>query len=104
MSTSATGYGDAGYVVVHPLFLAIKIIIISIVYMFVTLRSHVHMSDVTNLALLFFWIKLLLKLPKYLTIQKPDRHFSVVDFASMLKPNVFRAHITRGGVRDAFYG
>ena len=47
MSTSATGSGAAGYVVLHPLYSAIKIIIISIVYMFVTLRSHVHMFDVT---------------------------------------------------------
>ena len=47
MSTSTTGSGAAGYVVVHPLFSAIKVMIISIIYMFVTLRSHVHMFDVT---------------------------------------------------------
>ena len=89
MSTSATGSGAAGYVVVHPLFSAIKIMIISIVYMFVTLRSHVHMSNVTNILIIFFWIKLVLKLPNFLTIQKHDRHFSVVGFAHVLKSNVF---------------
>ena len=35
MSTSATGSGAAGYVVVHPLFSAIQIMIISIVCMFI---------------------------------------------------------------------
>jgi len=34
-------------------------------------------------------MKLILKLPKFLTIQKPDGYFSVVSFAGMLKPNVF---------------
>ena len=89
MSTSVTDSGAAGYVVVYPLFSAIKIMIISIVYMFLTLRSHVHMSDVTNILIIFFWFKLVLKLPKFLTIQKPNRHFSVVGFASMLKSNIF---------------
>ena len=28
-------------------------------------------------------------MPNFLTIQKPDRHFSVIGFVSMLKPNVF---------------
>ena len=78
--------------------------IISIVYMFLILRSHVHMSDVTNLALLFFWIKLLLKLPKYLTIQKPDRHFSVVGFAGMLKPNVFEGTHYKKWRQNAYCG
>ena len=67
MSTSATGSGAVGYVVVHPLFSAIKIMIISIVYMFLILRSHVHMSDVTNILIIFFWFKLVLKLPKFIT-------------------------------------
>ena len=89
MSTSATGSGAAGYVVVHPLFSAIKIMIISIVYMFLTIRSHVHMFDVTNILIIFFWVKLVLKLSKFLTIQKPAGRFSVVGFAGMLKPNIF---------------
>ena len=32
---------------------------------------------------------MLLKFPNILTIKKRDRQFSVVSFASMLKPNVF---------------
>jgi hypothetical protein len=51
-----------------------------------------------------FWIKLLSKLSKFLTIQKRDGQFSVVGFTGMLKPNIFRALITRGGGRSAFYG
>ena len=48
------------------------------------------MYDVTNLLFMgFFWIKMLLKMPNYLTIQKRDRQFLVVGFAGMLKPNVF---------------
>jgi hypothetical protein len=35
-------------------------------YMFIMRRSHVHLSDITNLLLSFFWIKLLLKMPKAL--------------------------------------
>ena len=68
---------------------------ISIIYMFITFRSHMHISNVTNM-FIFFWIKLLLKLPKFLTIQKRDRHFSVTGFAQMLKPNTFEgAHYKR---------
>ena len=37
-----------------------------------------------------------LKLPKFITIQKRDRHFSVTGFAQMLKPNTFEgAHYKR---------
>jgi hypothetical protein len=39
--------------------------------------------------LLIFWIKLLVNLPKFPTIQKLDRPFTSTGFASMLKPNVF---------------
>jgi hypothetical protein len=54
------------------------------------LRSHKHIYDVTNLLIIaIFWIKLLLKWPNSLTIQKCDRQFSVAGFAGMLKPNVF---------------
>ena len=63
--------------------------IISIIYMSMSLRSHVHIYEATNVLLIFSWIKLILKLPKFLTIQKSDRHFSLVDFAGMLKSNVF---------------
>ena len=105
MSTSATGSGAVGCVLIHPLMSTIKIMIISIIYMFMSLRSHKHIHDVTNLFIIaIFWIKLLLKLPKILTIQKRNRQFSVVGFAGMVKPNIFRAIITRGGGRGAFYG
>ena len=79
MSTSASG-SAAGY---------ISLLIISITYMLLTFRSHMHTSDVTNMLIIFFWIKLPLKLPNFLIIQKRDRHFSVTGFAQMLKPNTF---------------
>ena len=64
MSTSV-GSGAAGYAVAtHPLLYMIKIMMISIMYMFVALRSHVHMCDVTNM---LFMIKLVLNLTKFLT-------------------------------------
>jgi len=75
MLTSATGSVATGYVLVHPLSSAIKIMIICIIYMSMSLRSHVHIYEATNVLLIFFLIKLILKLPKFLTIQKPDRHF-----------------------------
>jgi hypothetical protein len=54
------------------------------------IRSHKHIYDVTNIIIIaIFWIKLLLNMPNFLTIQKCDRQFSVVDFAGLLKPNVF---------------
>ena len=59
-------------------------------YILATIRLYKHIHDVTNLLIIaIFWIKLLLKLPKILTIQKRDRHFSVVGFVGMLKPNIF---------------
>jgi hypothetical protein len=52
--------------------------------------SHKHIFDVTNILIIaIFWIKLLLKMHNFLTIQKRDRQFSVIGFAGMLKPNVF---------------
>ena len=68
MSTCVTGSGAVGYVEIHPLFIVIKILMISIIYVFMTLESHVHISEATNLFLIFFWIKLILKLPKSLTL------------------------------------
>ena len=86
MSTSASG-SAAGY---------IALMIISIIYMLITFGSHIHISAVTNMLIIFFWIKLPLKLPKFLTIQKCDTHFSVTGFAQMLKPNTFEgAHYKR---------
>jgi hypothetical protein len=54
--------------------------------------------------LLISWIKLLVKLTKFPTIQKRDRPFTSTGFASILKPNVFMALITRDGARGAYYG
>ena len=51
---------------------------------------HMHIYAVTNLLMLFFWIKLIMKMPKFLTIQKPNiMYFSVSGFAAALKPNNF---------------
>ena len=75
MSTSASG-STVGYVsVVHyPVKFWINILLVSIIYMIFMLRSHKHIHDVTNLLIIaIFWIKLLLKLSKILTIQKRDR-------------------------------
>jgi hypothetical protein len=40
--------------------------------------------------MLIFWIKLLLNLSNILTIQKRETQFSLVGFASTLKPNIFQ--------------
>jgi hypothetical protein len=51
--------------------------------------THMHIFVITNL-LLFFWINFNMKMPKFLTIQKPDiRQFFVSGFATALKPNDF---------------
>ena len=51
---------------------------------------HMHIYAVTNLLMLYFWIKLIMKMPKFLTIQKSNlRQFSVSGFAAALKPNNF---------------
>jgi hypothetical protein len=49
--------------------------------------THMHIHVITYIAL-FFWIKLKLKMPKFLTIQKSDiMHFSDSGFAAALKPS-----------------
>jgi hypothetical protein len=49
--------------------------------------AHMHIHVVTYITVIF-WIKLKLKMPISLTIQKPDiRHFSVSGFAAALKPS-----------------
>jgi hypothetical protein len=51
--------------------------------------THVHIFAIT-IFLLFFWINFNMKLPKFLTIQKPDiRQFFISGFAAALKPNDF---------------
>ena len=68
MSTYVTGSGAVGYVEIHPLFIVIKIMMISIIYVFMTLESHVHICEATNLFLIFFWIKMILTFHKFITI------------------------------------
>ena len=49
-----------------------------------------HIYAVTNLLMQYFRIKLTMKIPKFLTIQKPNfRQFSVIGFVVALKPNNF---------------
>ena len=56
---------------------------------------HMHIYVVTNLLMLYFWIKLTMKIPNYLTIQKPNvRQFFISGFAAALKPNNFDARIS----------
>ena len=51
---------------------------------------HMHIYAITNMLMLFFWIKLIMKMSKILTIQKHNvRQFSVSGFAAALKPNNF---------------
>jgi hypothetical protein len=83
MSTSA-GLNASGYNLFRIL------IVLNIVYIFeYSVRSHMFMNIVTSMLLLNFWIKLLVNLAKFQTIQKRDRPFTSIGFASMLKPNVF---------------
>jgi hypothetical protein len=50
---TSVGYGAGGYiyasVATHPLFSVIKIMMTNIIYIFIALISHMHMSDVTNI-------------------------------------------------------
>jgi hypothetical protein len=65
--------------------------ILFIIYIFAhCVRSHFVMNFVSvRFLLLFFWIKLLVKMANFPTIQKHYRPFTSIGFASMLKPNVF---------------
>jgi hypothetical protein len=54
---------------------------------YVSSDTHMHIHVITYITVVF-WIKLKLKMPISLTIQKPDiRHFSVSGFAAALKPS-----------------
>ena len=68
MSTSV-GFGAARYAIVatHVLFSIIEIMINVMFINPVALRSHLHMSDVTDILLIFSWIKLVPKLLNFLT-------------------------------------
>ena len=100
MSTSANGASDAlgmgpstGYILISVITVlaAIVFVCMSSLHAVVFIREiHMHVYAITNLLMLFFWIKLIMKMSKFLTIQKPYlRQFSVSGFAAALKPNKF---------------
>jgi hypothetical protein len=64
---------------------------VNIIYIFAySARSNMFMNFASDMLLLSIsWIKLLVNLAKFPTIQKRDRPFTSTGFASMLKPNVF---------------
>jgi hypothetical protein len=71
MSTSVNDIDAVGYEIAQFLTVFLSV---NVVYIFAYAKSHVHIHDATNmLIILFFWIKLLVKLAKFLTIQKRDR-------------------------------
>jgi hypothetical protein len=69
---------------------SLLLIFVHVILLFTATMSsyaHIHISVITFIAL-YFWIKLNMKMPKFLTIQKPNvRHFSVSGFVVALKPN-----------------
>jgi len=70
MSTSGNSCGGAaGYATVatHLLFSVIKIMIKIMFNNTFSIGSHMHISDVTNMSLIIFWIKECLNSPKFLT-------------------------------------
>ena len=94
-ATNALSIGpSAGYilfsVIVHVLLLFTA---------YVSSDTHMHIPVVTYI-IVIFWIKLKLKMPISLTIQKPDiRHFSVSGFVAALKPsNLLMVRFTKDGV------
>ena len=82
MSTSANGASDAlgmgpsaGYTLnsVITVLAAIIFVCMSSLHAIVFIREiHMHIYAIMNLLLSFFWIKLIIKMPKFLTIQKPN--------------------------------
>jgi hypothetical protein len=71
-----------------------------------TMVDHIFVMNFVSFKflLLFFWIKLLVKMANIRAIQKRYRPFTSTGFVSMLKPNVSMALITRDGARGAYYG
>ena len=82
-ATDALSIGPAiGY---NLFFVFLHILLLFTAY--VSSGTHIHIHVVTYLTVIF-WIKLKLKIPIFLTIQKPDiRHFSVSGFVVALKPS-----------------
>ena len=106
MSSSVNGASDAlgmgpsaGYTLNSVItILCVLTISISMSYLHVVAfvsDIHIHIYVVTNLLMFYFWIKLTMKMPNYLTIQKPNvRQFSISGFAAALKPNNFDGKIS----------
>ena len=101
MSTSVNGASDAlvmgpsvGYNL-NSMITVLCVLTISICMSYLHVVAfvsdiHMHIYVITNLLMFYFWIKLTMKMPNYLTIQKPNvRQFSVSGFAAALKPNIF---------------
>lgn len=91
MSSSANGAVDARQWSCPLVYSHIFVPVFSMLYVlsFTASRSYKHIYVVTNL-FVYFWIKLCLNLPNYLTIQKLDnRHFLVSCFVAALKPAPF---------------
>ena len=101
ISTSANGASDAlgmgpsvGYSLISVItvfcILTVSISMSSMHAVAFIRNIHMHIYAITNLLMLYFWIKLIMKMPNYLTIQKPNlRQFFVSGFAAALKPNDF---------------
>ena len=100
MSTSANRASDAlgmgpsaGYILISVITVLAAIVFVYMLSLHAVMfirEIHMHIYAIMNVLMLFFWIKLIMKMPKFLTIQKPNvRQFSVSDFAAALKPNNF---------------
>jgi hypothetical protein len=82
-ATDALSIGPSGW---YTLFL-VSVHILLLFTAYVSSDTHMHIHVITYITVVF-WIKLKLKMPISLTIQKPDiRHFSVSGFAAALKPS-----------------
>jgi hypothetical protein len=69
MSTSGSGSATVYvFVVLYLVRFSINILLPSIIYMLFMLRAHMHLYHVTNILFIIFYIKLILKLPKFLTM------------------------------------
>jgi hypothetical protein len=79
------------------IFVSVHVLLLFTAY--VSSDTHMHIHVVTHITLIF-WIKLKLKMPISLTIQKPDiRHFLLV--VLLLRYNqvyLLMGHFTRGGI------
>jgi hypothetical protein len=94
MFHSGASGSATGYCLYHSLKFLIETLLVSIIYMIYMMylsTLNKHTIIVTNIMIMsFFWIKLNLKLPNFLTFQKRDvRQFSFVGFAGLLKPTPF---------------